>query len=164
LLWNGSVAAWLRAPERAAASVVAAEPWLICTTMGALAADADSTQLDADFIAGKRALAAGDWNAAIAALKLAALREPDNADIQNYIGYAYRRLRHLELAFAHYDRAVQLNPRHRSAHEHLGEAFLVSGDPRRAREHLAALQRICLIPCVEYDDLRKAIALYERGR
>ena len=32
---------------------------------------------------------------AIAALKLAALRDPRNADIQNYIGYAYRRLRQL---------------------------------------------------------------------
>ena len=33
--------------------------------------------------------------AAITALKLAALRDPRNADIQNYIGYAYRRLRQL---------------------------------------------------------------------
>jgi hypothetical protein len=30
-----------------------------------------------------------------------------------------------------------------------------------AQEHLAALQDICLIPCVEYDDLQTAIAAYK---
>jgi hypothetical protein len=29
-----------------------------------------------------------------------------------------------------------------------------------SEEHLAALQRICLIPCEEYDDLKKAVAEY----
>ena len=164
LLWNGSVAARFRTPERASDSVIAPDAWPICTAMGAVAADTGSMQLDADFTAGKRALAVEDWNAAIAALKLAALREPDNADIQNYIGYAYRRLRQLELAFVHYGRAVELNPRHRSAHEHLGEAYLVTGDLVKAREHLAALERICLIPCNEYGDLRRTIARYEHGR
>ena len=28
-------------------------------------------------------------------------------------------------------------------------------DLRKAEEHLAALQRICLIPCEEYEDLKK---------
>lgn len=39
---------------------------------------------------------------AIAALELAALRDPLNANIQNYIGYAYRRLRQLAPAIGHY--------------------------------------------------------------
>ena len=60
----------------------------------------DWAPLDPDFVAGKKALAAEDWNAAIAAFKLAGLREPDNADVQNYIGYAYRRLHQMERAFA----------------------------------------------------------------
>jgi tetratricopeptide (TPR) repeat protein len=93
--------------------------------------------------------------------KLAALRDPQNADIQNYIGYAYRRLRQLEPAFAHYQQALAFNPRHRSAHEHLGEAYLVKGDLVKAQEHLAALQDICLIPCIEYEDLQTAIAAYK---
>jgi hypothetical protein len=46
--------------------------------------------------------------------------------------------------------ALAFNPRHRSAHEHLGEAYLVKGDLVKAQEQLAALQDICLIPCVEY--------------
>ena len=138
-----------------------AEPWPICTTMGSIADVADWAQLDPDFTAGKRALGAGDWNGAIVALKLAALRDPQNADIQNYIGYAYRRLRQLEPAFAHYQQALAFNPRHRSAHEHLGETYLVRGNLVKAQEHLAALQDICLIPCIEYDDLQNAIAAYK---
>ena len=52
--------------------------------------------LDPDFAAGKRALAAGDWNGAITALTSAGLRDDRNADIQNYLGYAYRRLRQID--------------------------------------------------------------------
>jgi tetratricopeptide (TPR) repeat protein len=144
------------------AAQASAEPWPICTTMDSIADVADWAPLDPDFTAGKKALGAGDWNEAIAALKLAALRDPQNADIQNYIGYAHRRLRQLELAFAHYQQALALNPRHRSAHEHLGEVYLVKGNLMKAQEHLVALQDICLIPCIEYDDLQTAITAYKR--
>jgi hypothetical protein len=55
-----------------------------------------------------------------------------------------------------------LNPRHRSAHEHLGEAYLVLGEPAMAEQLLSALQNLCLIPCDEYDDLKQAIAAYKK--
>jgi len=158
-----------KAPPAAASGVTApvaaaaAEAWPICSTMESVGADADWAELDPDFAAGKRALAAADWNAAIASLKLAALRDPRNADIQNHIGYAYRRLRQLDPAFAHYRRALALDPRHRSAHEHMGEAYLVTGDPAKAEEHLAMLENLCLIPCVEYRDLQQAIAAYRKS-
>jgi tetratricopeptide (TPR) repeat protein len=139
----------------------AVEEWPICTTMGSLADSSDWAQLDPDFAAGKKAMAAGDWNAAIAALKHAALLDPQNADIQNYIGYAYRRLRQLEPAFAHYRQALAFNPRHRGAHQHMGEAYLATGRLAEAEQHLAALERICLIPCDEYSDLQTAITTYK---
>jgi hypothetical protein len=53
------------------------------------------------------------------------------------------------------------NRRHRSAHEHLGELYLVLGDPAKAGQQLATLEEICLISCVETDDLKRAIAAYE---
>ena len=62
----------------------------------------------------------------------------------------------------HYQQALTLNPRHRSAHEHLGEAHLAQGDLAKAKEHLAALEQACLIPCDEYDDLKRAIAEYNK--
>src|SRR5262249_43588408 len=99
---------------------------------------------------------------AFAVLTSAALRDPRNADIQNYIGYAHRRLRQMGPAIGHYQQALMLNPRHRSAHEHLGEAHLVLGDPATAEQHLAHFGDICLIGCGEYDDLKRALAGYKR--
>lgn len=160
--WHSFLAAWLGAPERPTEAKIALEDWPICTTMGAMGSEADWAQLDPDFAAGKRALVAEDWNGAIAALKLAALRDPRNADIQNYIGYAYRRLRQLGPAMQHYQQALMFNRRHRSAHEHLGELYLALGEPAKAEEQLATLEGICLIPCVEYDDLKTAIATYRK--
>jgi tetratricopeptide (TPR) repeat protein len=98
---------------------------------------------------------------AIAAFELAALRDPTNADIQNYIGYAYRRLRQMGPAIGHYRKALMLNARHRSAHEHLGEAYLVLGEPAKAQQLLTALENLCLLPCEEYDDLKRAITAYK---
>jgi tetratricopeptide (TPR) repeat protein len=95
---------------------------------------------------------------AITALKFAAVRDPRNADIQNYIGYAYRRLSQLGPAVGHFQQALLLNPRHRGAHEHLGELLLALNEPTQAEEHLAALKQICLIPCEEFGRLRQAIA------
>jgi len=117
-------------------------------------------QLDPEYAAGKAAIAAKDWNAAIRSLSSAALRDTRNADIENSLGYAYRQSGQLQLAFTHYRRALQLDPRHRGAHEYIGEAYLMANDLAKAEEHLAALQRICLIPCEEHEDLEKAVADY----
>ena len=142
--------------------VTPAEAWPICSTMSAMTETPDWAALDPDFAAGKRAIGAGDWEAAIKALTNAGLRDARNADIQNYLGYAYRRLRQFDPAMRHYQQALTLNPRHRSAHEHLGEAHLAQGNLAKAKEHLAALEQICLIPCDEYDDLQRAIAEYNK--
>jgi tetratricopeptide (TPR) repeat protein len=161
LPWTVSLdrlAPWFRMANR-----VEPEAWPICTTMSSVVDDADWVQLDPDFAAGKRALAAGDWYGAISALKLAALRDPRNADLQNYIGYAYRRSRQLEPAVAHYRLALAFNPSHRAAHEHLGEAYLAKGQLQEAEAHLAALRDICLISCEEYGDLERTIAAYKNS-
>jgi tetratricopeptide (TPR) repeat protein len=150
-------------PGRRAETAIAPEAWPICTTMISVVPDADWAQLAPDFKAGKRALAAEDWNGAIAAFERAALRDPENADVQNYIGYAYRRQRQLGPAISHYQQALMLNPRHRSAHEHLGEAYLVLGEPAKAEQFLGALEALCLIPCDESADLKRAIDTYKKS-
>jgi hypothetical protein len=89
--WRNSMSAWFGAPQNVPEATAATEEWPICTTMASF----DAVEgLDPDFAAGKRALAAGNWQAAINALELATLRDPSNAEIHNYIGYAYHRLRH----------------------------------------------------------------------
>ncbi len=155
--------ATLASPDNAVSRITnAAEAWPICSTMAAMVETPDWAALDPDFAAGKRAIGAGDWEGAIKALTNAALRDARNADIQNYLGYAYRRPQQLDPAMRHYQQALALNPRHRSAHEHLGEAHLVQGDLAKAKEHLAALEQICLIPCDVYNDLKRAIAEYNK--
>ena len=141
-----------RAGNAASGTITSPEEWPICSTMVSMVETADWAALDPDFAAGKRAIVAGEWKEAITALTSAALRDARNADIQNYLGYAYRRLRQFDPAMQHYEQALTFNPRHRSAHEHLGEAYLAQGDLAKAKEHLAALDQICLIPCDEYDD------------
>ena len=148
------------AVDVASASTVELDNWPICTSMGAMAGGADWAQLDPEVAAGKKALATGDWVGAIAALAPAALRDARNADLQNDLGYAHRRLRQLDAAFQYYRQALALNPRHRGAHGHLGEAYLAIGNLAGAEQHLATLERICLIPCEEYDALKAALALY----
>jgi Flp pilus assembly protein TadD len=126
------------------------------------ATDEEAASLDTDFAAGKQALAAKNWTAAVAAFRKAVLRDPRNADLENYLGFAYRNLGQMEQAFAHYEKALSLNPRHRGAHEYLGEAYLQVGDLAKAQAHLASLEKICLLPCEEYGDLKAAIDAYAK--
>jgi Flp pilus assembly protein TadD len=125
--------------------------------------DPAAAKLDPDYAAGKKAIEAKDWSAAIKSLSSAALRDTRNADLQNYLGYAYRNAGQMELAFKHYGRALQLNQRHRGAHEYLGEAYLLVNNLAKAEEHLVALQKICLIPCEEYEDLKKKVDAYRKS-
>ena len=155
--WRNRIAAGRDASETAEAKL-AIEDWPICSSIGLLVSEADWAELDPDFAAGKKALAKSEWMNAITALEFAAVRDPRNADIQNYIGYAYRRLNQLGPAMGHFQQALLLNPRHRSAQEHLGELFLALNEPARAEEHLAALKQICLIPCEELGNLQQAIS------
>jgi Flp pilus assembly protein TadD len=117
---------------------------------------------DPDYVAGKKAIEARDWKAAIGSFSAAERRVPDNADIQNYLGFAHRNAGRLDIALRHYQRALKLDPRHRGAHEYIGEAYLMAKDLPKAEEHLAALDRICLLPCSEYSDLKAKIAAYKK--
>jgi len=123
--------------------------------------DGSTAERDADYAAGKKAIADKNWAEAAARFQVAAKRDPDSADIQNFLGYAHRNLKQLDLAFAHYKRAIELNPRHRGAHEYIGEAYLMVGDLPSAQKHLQALREICLLPCEELADLEKAVKDYQ---
>ena len=134
---------------------------LVIVPVAAIAVDtAPEPAPSPEFVTGKRAIEARDWDAAIKALSAAAQREPRNADAQNLLGYAYRNLGQLEAALRHYQRALQIDPRHLGAHEYIGEAYLMANNLAKAEEHLAALQRHCPGICAERDDLNNKIATY----
>ena len=124
--------------------------------------DSDLAATDQDYAAARKAMVKKQWGEAIARLQKAEVRHPDHADLQNDLGYAYRNLKQFDAAFRHYKRALELQPRHRGAHEYIGEAYLMVGDVPNAEKHLAALRAICLLPCEELTDLEKAFAKVRR--
>src|SRR6187455_2140943 len=83
---------------------------------------------DPDYAAGKAAMDKKNWNEAVKRFQQAALRDPDSADLHNYLGYSYRNLKQMDLALKYYKRSIELNPRHRGAHEYIGEAYLMLND------------------------------------
>jgi Flp pilus assembly protein TadD len=123
-------------------------------------ADPDLAASDDDYAAGLRAVEKKDWAAAARLFKRAEVRHPDQADLQNSLGYSYRNLKQYDLAFKHYKRAIEIDPRHRGAHEYIGETYLMTGDLASAEKHLAKLKEICLLPCDELNDLERAIGTY----
>ena len=68
----------------------------------------------------------------------------------------------MDLVFRHYNEALRLDPRHRAAHEYLGEAYLMTGNVAKAKEHLAQLDTLCTLGCEEYTMLKKEVAAYEQ--
>ena len=101
------------------------------------------------------------WGAAIDVLKKAAGRDERNADIYNWLGYAERNRGDTNAAFVYYDKALAIDPRHRGAHEYVGEAYLMVGQVDKAREQLAILHKLCGTRCEEYEDLNQAIDKWE---
>ena len=67
------------------------------------------------------------YNRAIGKLKDALIDEPDNADIHNYLGFAYRKTGNTDKSGVHYGKALALEPDHKSALEYQGELFLTLG-------------------------------------
>ena len=112
---------------------------------------------DADAVAAREAMARKAWDVAAKHLSLALVRHPDDADLHSDLGFASRKLGDLDRAFVHYRRALAIDPRHRGAHEYIGEAYLMVGKPAEAERHLAALRAICFLPCEEMRELQAAI-------
>jgi tetratricopeptide (TPR) repeat protein len=121
-----------------------------------------SAPADPDIESAKKAITDKNWDKAVVLLKRAEVRDPENAEIHNLLGFAERNRGDLDAAFKQYERALALDPRHRGAHEYIGEAYLMAGNPAKAEEHLAVLDKLCLFPCEEYRDLKAAIARYRQ--
>ena len=119
---------------------------------------------DADYDAGKKAIESKDWKSALDYFGRAAVRDAGNADIHNYLGYAYRKSGNLDAAFKSYAVALRLDPKHKGAHEYVGEAYLLTNNLAMAEQHLASFERICGRNCEEYKDLAHEVAEYKKRK
>ena len=118
----------------------------------------------ADYAAGKKASASGDYPAAIEFLTKASAADPDSPDSHNLLGFSFRKLGNVEKAFEHYREALRIEPKHRGANEYMGELYLELGDLANAEAHLKVLDKACFFGCKEYTELKEAIKAYKAAR
>jgi len=109
------------------------------------------------------AIAGKDWKQAQEVLRDGLARDAQNPDYHNLFAYSIRMGANprMDLVFKHYNEALRLDKDHRGAHEYLGEAYLMTGNLEKAKDHLRVLDKLCLFPCKEYSELKKAVAEYE---
>ena len=112
----------------------------------------------------RAAIGKQDWTGAQAILREAVARNPQSADYHNLYAYSMRKGPNpaMDLVFRHYNEALRIDPKHRGAHEYLGEAYLMTGNVLKAREHLAQLDKLCAFGCEEYTALKREVAVYEQ--
>ena len=91
------------------------------------------------------ATARKDWAAAQSVLAPAVAADPSNANYHNLYAYSIRKGANpdMSLVFKHYNEALRIDPKHRGAHEYIGEAYLMIGNVAKAKEHLGQLDKIC---------------------
>ena len=109
----------------------------------------------------KRAIKKRKFDKAIRYLKKELGKNPDSADAHNLIGYSYRKTDQVQLAFTHYNNALNLAPEHKGANEYLGELYLEQGKLVQAEQRLAILASACERKCDEYKDLQQAVDEYK---
>jgi Tfp pilus assembly protein PilF len=113
------------------------------------------------------AITAKNWPIALNELQIALRDEPNNADIHNLLAFSYRKQAepNLPKAFEHYKIALQIDPKHKGAHEYIGEAYLMAKQPAEAEKHLVILEQLCgNKTCEEYLDLVKAMTEYKAAK
>ena len=118
---------------------------------------------DPDYAAGVRAIKAEKFAEAIPLLQRVVGRDARNADAYNWLAYATRRNGNPAASLPIYEKALAIDPRHRGAHEYIGEAYLMLDDLPKAKEHLSTLGKLCFITCSEYRDLKRAVEAYEKS-
>jgi cytochrome c-type biogenesis protein CcmH/NrfG len=109
------------------------------------------------------AAARQDWAGAQAALQNGLRANPNNPDYHNLLAYSIRKGANpdMSLVFKHYNEALRIDPKHKGAHEYLGEAYLMVGNLAKAKEELATLDKICFFGCSEFSQLKTSITAYE---
>jgi tetratricopeptide (TPR) repeat protein len=112
---------------------------------------------------GLKAIKAMDFQGGVDWMTKAVAVTPKDPDAYNYLGYSYRKLKRYPEALENYKKALELDPDHKGAHEYIGEAYLELNQPEEAQKQLAALDKICWLPCEEYSDLKEAVDKYNHA-
>lgn len=118
---------------------------LVVTTVHADAGDDSSSKLgDA-----KQVIKKEDYDGAIKELTRLNDAASGDADVLNLLGYSYRKLEKFDEALDYYQQALKADPKHKGAHEYLGELYLQTNQLEKAEEQLTILDEICTFACGE---------------
>ena len=96
-------------------------------------------QADPQYTNAVRNIQASKFAEAIPLLEQVVARDQANADAYNWLAYATRRNGDPAKSIGIYQQALSLDPKHRGAHEYIGEAYLALNDLPNAKQHLATL-------------------------
>jgi tetratricopeptide (TPR) repeat protein len=113
------------------------------------------------FYAGYWLAKSGKYEKALGYLTLA---DKKDERVLTYIGFATRKLGHVDEALPLYRQALEVNPNYVVARAYMGEAFLTKGEPEKARAQLEEIAHRCGISCPAYVDLDGHIQSYEAAK
>lgn len=117
---------------------------------------------DPEYTAAMDAVARKDWPQVVDRMGSYIKRKPEDANGWNELGHAYRLTGKIDTALEAYGKALKIDPKHRGAHEYLGEAYLQMNDLPRAEAELQTLDKLCFFSCEEYRDLKQKIGDYKK--
>lgn len=130
---------------------------LVASSAGLAAGNYKNSKINENFRNGSMLVEYEMYEDAIVYLKKADAETPNNADINNLLGYTHRKLEKFEQANHYYQRALAIDPKHRGALEYLGQLYVDTGQLSKAHQQLAKLDSVCRGRCDEYKSLKEAI-------
>ena len=133
---------------------------LMHSTFASLAADTTSPAPvpveNKELKKARESISKKDWIAAVTVLEPYTKNTTNDADGFNLLGYSYRNLKRYDESLVAYKKALEIDPKHRGAHEYIGIAYIQMSQLTNAKIHLDALDKICTLSCEEYRDLKKS--------
>ena len=94
------------------------------------------------------------FNKALEYLIIANDKNPDQPDILNYLGFAYRKTGDFMMAEVYYLQGLEIDPNHIGINEYLGELYIETNRIDLAKQRLEILKGCS---CEEYGELKELI-------
>ncbi len=128
-----------------------------CLAAPVYAAPGDSWGKNDKMSSVEKNIDAKNYQAAIAELETIVAKDAKNADAYNLLGFSNRKLKNYTVAEQYYNRALELDPKHKGAMEYLGELYVETGRMDEANQMLSRLDNACFLSCSEYKQLKSVI-------
>jgi cytochrome c-type biogenesis protein CcmH/NrfG len=103
------------------------------------------------------------YEAAIYDLQKIVAKDSESADAFNLLGFTHRKLKRYAVAEEYYQKALQLDPKHKGALEYLGELYVETNQMDKANKMLSRLDDVCFFGCKEHRVLKEMIERKARG-